>query len=341
MHTASTPAVRLMAARTLRFTEEPVPEPAAGEVLLRVLSVGLCGSDAHWFEEGEIGDAGVGDGLVLGHELSAVIESGPRAGERVAIDPAVPCLVCTSCRAGRFNLCLDLRFAGHGSTDGGLRRLMVWPERCLVTLPAEIPDDSGALLEPLGVALHAIDVAPPGPDSSVGVIGVGPIGLLTVAALRMRGVRNILVTDRLPHRLDMAIKMGADEAVLATEDETGAMTLLSAVGDGLDIVFETAGTDSGVESSLRAARPGGKVALVGIPAADRTTFPASEARRRELTLHLVRRMQPGDLERAAKLVASDPMGIEQLVTHRHPLEQTQDAFEALVARVGVKVMVTP
>jgi L-iditol 2-dehydrogenase len=291
-----------------------------------VLAVGLCGSDAHWFREGGIGDAALGDGLVLGHEFSAVIESGPRAGQRVAVDPAIPCLECEQCIAGRPNLCLNLRFAGHG-TDGALRRHMVWPTRCLVPIPDHVPDEQGAMLEPLGVALHAIDLAGDVGGAFVGVIGCGPIGLLLIAALGRLGLDRIVVTDPLPHRVEAAVALGATYA-----DEM--------VG-GLDVVFDTAGSDLALHSALTAARPGGRVVLIGIPDGDRTSYVASLARRKELTLVVCRRMLPGDLVRAAEMAGSGLRGLESLVSHRYPMSQAGDAFSVLVEQVGLKVMILP
>ena len=155
---ADVKALRLHGACDLRLHEEPDPEPHAGQVLVRVGGVGLCGSDRHWFLEGGIGDAVLGEPLVLGHEFAGVVTSGPRTGQRVVLDPAVPCGRCTLCSAGDGHLCSELRFAGHGSTDGGLRTLVAWPERLAYPLPDSVSDEAAPLLEPLGVALHAIDL---------------------------------------------------------------------------------------------------------------------------------------------------------------------------------------
>ena len=158
-------ALRLHGAGDLRLHDEPSPVPAAGEVLLRVTAVGLCGSDRHWFDE-----------LVLGHEFAGVIETGSRAGERVAVDPAIPCARCAVCLAGQPHLCLRLRFAGHGSTDGALRSRLTWPEALAYALPDSLSDAEAALLEPLGVALHALDLGHVRPGARAGVFGCGPIG---------------------------------------------------------------------------------------------------------------------------------------------------------------------
>jgi L-iditol 2-dehydrogenase len=339
MTTTSTSAAFLTAARTLEIREASLPEPDAGEVLIRVTNVGLCGSDAHWYEEGRIGETGVGDGLILGHEFSGVIESGPRSGERVAVDPAIPCLACPPCRAGRSNLCLNIQFAGHGATDGALRTHMVWPERCLVTLPEGISSEDGALLEPIGIALHAIDLANAERARSVGVFGCGPIGLLLISILNSMGVEKIVATDRLPHRLEAARSLGATRAVLATEDERELEALLEASGEGLDNTFEAAGYDAALHSAMTAARPGTSVTVVGIPTGDRTSFAASLARRKELSLVLCRRMLSHDLTRAADLF--ETLDLTGIVTHRYPFDQVDAAFSALSDRRGLKVVVMP
>jgi L-iditol 2-dehydrogenase len=317
----------------------PVGEPSEGEALLRVLAVGLCGSDAHWFREGAIGDASLGDGLVLGHEFSAVIETGPRAGQRVAVDPAITCLTCEQCTNGRPNLCLNLEFAGHG-IDGAMRRDMVWPERCLVPIPDHMPDEQGAMLEPLGVALHAIDLAGDIEGSSVGVIGCGPIGLLLIATLVRMGVSEVVATDLLPHRVEAAAEIGVSTALLIREVED-LRSLAGVTGGGLDVVFETSGSDSGLHSALMAARPGARVVLIGIPDGDRTSYVASVARRKELTMIVCRRMLPGDLVRAAEMAGSGLPALESMVTHRYPISQAAAAFRALIERVGLKVMIIP
>lgn len=267
--------------------------------------------------------------LILGHELSAVVESGPRAGRRVAVDPAVGCEACPWCRAGSHHLCDRVRFAGHGGEHGALRRQMVWPERCLVDLPDTISDEVGALLEPLGVALHAIDLSNVDGPASVSVVGAGPIGLLLVAALVQSGSSDVAVIEPLDHRRIAARDLGAQvDDVDHTRRES-------------DVVFETSGTDSGLAQALESARPGGRIVVVGIPAVDETVLTASLARRKELTLIWCRRMARGDLARA--LAVADGMGgvLADLVSHRYALEETPEAFATLVSRRGLKVVVRP
>jgi L-iditol 2-dehydrogenase len=323
-------ALRLHGVHDLRLHDEPAPDAVAGEVLVRVTAVGLCGSDRHWFDEAGIGDAVLARPLVLGHEFVGVIEGGPRAGERVAVDPAITCGRCAPCLAGRRHLCLRVRFAGHDSTDGALRSRLAWPEQLVHALPDSLSDPEATLLEPLGVALHALDLGHIQPGASAGVFGCGPIGLLLIQALRAAGASTILANDVLQHRLEAALALGATRAVPAGHDEPG-----------VDVAFEVAGEDAALDDALAATRPGGRVVLVGIPSGDRTSFTASAARRKGLTLLLSRRMEPADLPRALQLVESRQIDLTQLVTARYGLDDWRNAFGDLVGRSGLKVVVEP
>lgn len=315
--------LRLHGAGDLRLHDEPPPVPGDGEVLVRVTAVGLCGSDRHWFDEGGIGDAVLTRPLVLGHEFVGVIAD----GARVAVAPAIPCGECAPCRAGNAHLCLHMRFAGHGSTDGALRTQLTWPAELVHALPDSLPDAEATLLEPLGVALHALDLGHVEHGTTACVVGCGPIGLLLIQTLRAAGAATIAASDVLPHRLDAAIALGA--------------TPLDELGDTVDVAFETAGEDDAVDAAIAAARPGGRVVLVGIPARDRTSFTASAARRKGLTLLLSRRMQASDLPRAIGLVESGEVTTEPLVTARHPIDDFRAAFDELEARRGLKVVIEP
>jgi L-iditol 2-dehydrogenase len=329
-------ALRLHGSGDLRLHDEPDPEPGDGDILLRVTAVGLCGSDRHWFVHGGIGDALLTRPLVLGHEFVGTIESGPRAGERVAVDPAIACLRCPQCLAGRHHLCLEMRFAGHGSTDGALRSLMTWPGRLAYPIADSLSEAEGALLEPLGVTLHALDLGRAGPGMTAGVFGCGPIGLLLVQLLRMVGAAAIVATDRLPHRVAAAEAMGATHALV-----TGGGPLDLPFPEGIDVAFEASGEDAALDDALDATRPGGRIVLVGIPDGDRTSFTASTARRKGLTLLLCRRMEPTDLPRAIGLAESRRIVLGDLVSARYALSAGQDAFAELTERRGLKVVVEP
>ena len=338
----SVTALRLVRPGEVVLSREPMPEPKAGEVLIRVSAVGLCGSDMHWFSEGSIGDAVLTQALVLGHEFSGRIESGPRAGERVAADPAVSCGRCDMCAGGAPNLCRSILFAGHGTTDGALRTYMAWPERCLVALPENVADVEGPLLEPLGVALHAADLGRIGPGQSAGVFGCGPIGLLLIQALRACGAGPIYATERLAHRVEAARKAGATQALQTLPDGGERQLILDRTGGrGVDVAFETGGDDDAVGAAIATVRPGGRVVVIGIPSDERTSFSASAARRKGLTISLCRRMLPGDLVHAADLAAAGAVNLGSLISHRFPLTEGAAAFATFVERRGLKVIVEP
>ncbi len=320
-------ALRLHAAGELRLHEEPDPEPQPGQVLVRIGGVGLCGSDRHWFLEGGIGDAVLDEPLVLGHEFAGIVAGGPRGGERVVLDPAVPCGRCALCRAGNGHLCAGLQFAGHGSTDGGLRTLVAWPEGLAHPLPDSVSDEAAPLLEPLGVALHAVDLGGSGPGTTAAVFGCGPIGLLLVQVLQSAGVTVELAADPLPHRAAAARAFGARG---------------SRPADGrVDVAYEAAGDDGALDDSIAATRPGGRVVLVGIPDHDRSSFHAAAARRKELTFVFCRRMRADDLPRAILAAESGRFELSSLVSARYRLDEGPQAFRDLVDRRGLKVVVEP
>jgi len=333
-------AIRLHSTRDLRIHDEPVPTPLPGEALLQVKAVGVCGSDLHWYNETGIGDARLHRPLVLGHEFAGLIATGARAGMRVAVDPALPCNECEWCRSGHPNLCPHTRFSGHGECDGALREFMAWPEHALFPLPDAIDDTGGAMLEPLGVAIHTVDLAHLRPGMHIGVFGCGTIGLLTLQVARLAGATRLVATDRLSHRLDAARELGATDALLAgdkTHEESAAI-LAATAGRGLDVAFECAGDQDAVNAAFDAVRIGGKVILCGIPSEDHTSFIASVARRKGLTIKLVRRMKHV-YPRAIELVARGLVNVGALVTHRYKLQEAHVAFEVANRREGVKVMI--
>jgi len=239
---------RLHAKGDVQLHEEDRPEPGEGMSLVRVTDVGLCGSDLHWFADGQIGDARIGQRpLVLGHEISGVVEAGPLAGTRVAVDPAIPCGKCSLCLKGLRHLCPIVRFAGHGEHDGGLREFMTWPTALLHPLPDAITTTEGAILEPLGVAMHALDLSGLRTGSTVAVMGCGPIGLLLVQLALAAGAATVLAVDPLEHRRAAALAFGAAIS-LAPEDLSDCGSTVEAVGHlGVDVAFVQAASRSGLE----------------------------------------------------------------------------------------------
>jgi L-iditol 2-dehydrogenase len=333
----NTQVARLHRVGEVRVQSEPMPVPAAGESLVRVTAVTLCGSDLHWFAEGGIGDTRLKNPLVLGHEFAGVVESGELRGQRVAVDPAISCGKCEFCLEGNPNLCPFVRFAGDGVYDGALREHIVWPNHCLFPIPAALSDVDGAMLEPLGVAIHSVDLGHIKPGMSIGVFGCGPIGLLTLQVARAAGATRMIATEKLPQRLDAARELGA-EVFEAADGQESAAILAATGGRGVDVAFEAAGENAAVETAIAVAKRGGRVVLIGIPADDQTTFNASTARRKGLTIKLVRRMK-NTYPRAIRLVESGVVDVRSLVTHRFPLAEVDKAFALASRREGIKVAV--
>jgi L-iditol 2-dehydrogenase len=239
------------------------------------------------------------------------------------------------CRKGHQNLCPTVQFAGHGTLDGALQERLAWPDHLLHPLPDDLSNDAGALLEPLGVAIHAVGVSHLRPGADALVVGAGPIGALAVQVARRHGAARVFVVEPLEHRRATALRSGADAA---WSDEHGVEEVLEATGGrGVDVVVEAAGTDAAIATAVAASRPGGRVALAGIPSQDDSSFPAAAARRKGLTFAMVRRMN--DTYPRAIALATAGIDLDALVTERHPLPEVAEAFRSASERRGDKVVV--
>lgn len=330
---------RLHGVGDVRLGDEDPPTAAAGESLVRVGAVGLCGSDLHWFDQGGIGDAVITRPIVPGHEIAGTVITGPHEGRLVAVDPAIPCGHCAMCLEGHRNLCPTAGFSGHGSLDGGLREVMSWPTHLLHPLPDSVTAADGAVLEPLGVALHAWDLSHAALGSTVAVVGCGPIGLLLVQVAIAGGAGRVIAVDPLPHRREAALRYGA-EVGLTVEQAADPAVWAELTGLGCGVSFEVAGNDDAIELALVAARPGARVMLAGIPDDDHSGFPAGLTRRKGLTLVLVRRMKEM-YDRTVALVEAGDVDVRSIVSETFPLTRTAEAFTSGTARGGLKVVIAP
>ncbi|MGC9450080.1 MAG: zinc-dependent alcohol dehydrogenase [Oceanipulchritudo sp.] len=331
-------AARLTAAKEISLAEVPDPGlPEPGEVLIEVLSVGICGSDLHMYETGRIGGLRVEKPLIQGHEFSGRIlatgqgacgESGKvlAQGMRVAVDPHVACGECEQCREGNPNLCPHHYFHGVPPTDGALCQRMRLPARNCHPVPESMSNATAALLEPLGVSLHAADLGRIRVGDTVAVIGCGPIGILIARLALLSGASLVRAFDLLEWRVRFAAEWGiaahrvhGNEAVEIIREETR--------GRGVDVAIEAAWSDHSVQQSVEMARPGGRVVIVGIPNDDRFTMCHSEARRKGLTIRMARRMKH-TYPRATSLAVGNPpaLPLDEMVTHVYPLDQAPQAF---------------
>ena len=340
--------VRLHGPRDLRVDKLSEPRsPAPGEVLVRVDAAGICGSDLHTYLDAKIGDTVLKAPLILGHEFAGTVEAvgelSPsfRVGDLVAVDPAQPCGVCELCRRGHPNLCTNLHFCGLYPDHGCFCERIIVPTGTCTPLPEGFDAETGALLEPLGVALHAVDLPKPKSGDSAAIIGAGPIGLLILQVARAAGLNPVFVVEQLPWRLSMVERFGGipiDSARFNAREKIMVTTL----GRGVDIVFEAAWADQSIQLAGEIVRYGGKLVLVGIPREDTLSIQHSIARRKGLTMFLSRRMKH-TYPRAIKLVQEGRIDVKSLVSHRFSLGETPAAFElnADYRDHVIKVMILP
>ncbi len=328
----------------LRVQEIALPEPGPGEVRVRTKAVGICGSDVHYWERGRIGSFVVEAPLVLGHETAGIIDAvGPDVtnvapGDRVAIEPGVPCRQCAACKSGRYNLCADVQFLATPPVDGSLARYFIHAADFCYPLPDHVSLDEGALLEPLSVGIHACRRAGVEPGSHVLVMGAGPVGLASLLAARAFGATSVASVDLKDGRLDAAKALGADVVVNADDDRL-AQTILDRFGPA-DLAIDCTGAEPAVRAAMRTTKSGGRVVLVGL-GPDEMTLPIVDAATREVDLLGIFRYA-NTYPTALELVSSGRVDVKPLVTHHFPLEEAVSAFE--VARSGeggaIKVVIT-
>jgi L-iditol 2-dehydrogenase len=332
---------RLHGIRDLRLEELPKPLPGPGEVLLKVAAAGVCGSDVHYYLEGRIGSQVVTAPMILGHEFSAwVAELGEgvtelEPGQLVAVEPGIPCGACEQCQHGHPNLCPNVRFCSTPPVDGIYAEYAVMPAKNCFPQPVGIGPIEGAMLEPLGIAIHTVDLGHLKAGSTVAVLGAGPIGLLTAAVARAAGASAVYMTEPVAYRRQFALDYVAD-AVLSPEEGDVAEEIMRLTGGrGVDVAFEAAGAPETPQQAAAATRIGGKVIIAGIPAEDVMALRPDTVRRRGLTIKMVRRSKHTYV-RAFHLVQSGQVEVKPLATHIFPLERIEDAFETVAGyRDGV------
>jgi len=303
----------------LEIQERELAELAPRDVVVRVEAVGVCGSDTSYLTHGRIGGWVVDGPIVLGHEVAGVVErvgtavTGVTVGDRVAIEPGTPCRDCRDCIEGRYHLCPELRFLATPPYDGALAEALVMDERNLFPIPDSMTFEEGALLEPLSVGIWACRRANLQPGDRVLVVGAGPVGVLAAQVARALGASDVTVVDVSDFRLDVAASLG-----FATERS----------GEGerrdFDVLLECSGAPGALAAGLERLRTGGRAAMVGMPK-DAVTLPLSELNVKELTVSLVNRYAHS-WPTAIALVADGRVDVASLVTHRYPLEETQDAL---------------
>jgi len=322
-----------------------VPEPSivnAGDVKIRMLVVGVCGSDIHYYVNGKIGSQVVEYPFPVGHEgAGVVVETGRtvknlKPGDIIAIEPAMPCGECDQCLSGRPNTCRKLRFLGcPGQAEGCLKEYIVMPEKSCFLLTGGLKADHGVLSEPLAIGVYSAERSVPLAGKKVGILGFGPIGMSVMLAAKAYGAEKIYVTDKIEARLAIAKKEGAASVFNPLKIDI-EKTILEAEPLGLDVVFECCGEQVAFDQGIDILKPGSTLMVVGIPEFDRWSMSVDKTRRREITVRFVRR-QADCTGKVLEMMKSSQIDISRMITHRFPFNKTRDAFD-LVAAYGDGVM---
>ncbi|MDP6380492.1 MAG: NAD(P)-dependent alcohol dehydrogenase [Phycisphaerae bacterium] len=324
-------AAVLSGRRVMKIQERPKPKPAPGEVLVRVRSVGVCGSDVHYYAEGKIGKNVVAEPIVLGHEASGDIAEvgaevkGLAVGQRVALDPGLSCGSCQACRIGRPNLCQNVKFYATPPVDGTLQEFVVAHPDQVLPIPDEMSYDTAAMLEPLQNSLRALMLVPTCPGDYVAVFGCGVIGLACIQLAKAAGATRILGVDMLEYRIETARELGATRVVNAKTGDPVVAGLDMTGGRGVDKVYECTGY--AITQGAQMSAIGARMAVVGIPARE-VALDFQAIRRRELDIQFTRRFC-GTGQRAIELVASEKVNVSRWITHTYALDDVAEAFETV------------
>ncbi|XP_053317811.1 sorbitol dehydrogenase [Spea bombifrons] len=328
----------------LRLENRPIPEPGPNEVLLKMHSVGICGSDVHYWQHGRIGDFIVKKPMVLGHEASGtVVKIGAsvthlKPGDRVAIEPGVPRETDEFCKTGRYNLSPTIFFCATPPDDGNLCRYYTHNSNFCYKLPDNVTFEEGALIEPLSVGIHACRRAGVTLGSRVFICGAGPIGLVSLLVAKMMGASQVVISDLSSVRLEKAKEVGADFILQVTSEnpEQIAQKVEGLLGCMPEITIECTGAESCIQTGIYATRSGGTLILVGLGPA-MVNIPIVNAAVREVDIRGIFRYC-NTWPMAISMLSSKRVNVAPLVTHRFPLEEALEAFETTKKGLGVKVM---
>lgn len=317
------------------FTERPIPTPKDDEVLVKLEYVGICGSDMHYYEKGAIGDFVVEPPFVLGHEPGGtVVEVGSKVshlkvGDRVALEPGKTCGHCKYCRQGKYNLCPDVVFFATPPVDGVSQEYVAHEADLCFKLPDNVSTLEGALIEPLAVGFHAAITGDAHLGQKAVVMGAGCIGLVSMMALKARGVQQVYVVDIMDKRLEKAMELGATGVINGKKEDVVAKVMELTGGEGTDLVIETAGSEFTCRQAIQMAGKGSTIVLVGYSRTGEMTLPTDFVLNKELTLKSIfryRHIYPTAIE----AVSSGKINLKGIVTDIFPLSDIQHAMDESV-----------
>lgn len=322
-----------------------IPDPVIAnpkDVKIKMSVLGICGSDIHYYTQGKIGSQQVKYPFTVGHEgAGVVVETGAavkrvRSGDVIAIEPAMPCWECDQCLAGRYHTCRRLRFLGcPGQSEGCLSEYIIIPEESCFPLEGGLTPDHGTISEPLSIGIYSVKKSGEIKGARIGILGFGPIGMSVLLAARAKDAETIYVTDKIDARLSIASK---EDAVYTGNplNENIVNKIRQNEPLGLDVVFECCGQQEALDQAVDLLKPGGKLIVVGIPQFDRWSINGENTRRREISLHFIRR-EVDCVEPALEMMKSGKINVSNMITHRFPFERTKEAFD-LVAEYRDGVM---
>jgi L-iditol 2-dehydrogenase len=326
-------AMMLTGIRQIEMKDIPEPQVVnPNDVKIKMTVMGICGSDIHYYTQGQIGSQKVQYPFTVGHEGAGVVtEVGNsvktvKPGDHIAIEPAMPCWKCDQCLAGRHHTCRELRFLGcPGQAEGCLMEYIVMPEKSCFPLTGNLTPDHGSISEPFAIGVYAVKKSNAIKGLNIGIFGYGPIGMSVMLASKVIGVNHIYVTDKIDERLAIARKEGA-----AVTGNPMKENIIDKMRDneplGFDIAYECCGKQEAFDQAVELLKPGGKLVVVGIPEFDTWSMSVETTRRRELSLQFIRR-QVDCVEQALELMDNGSVNIDNMITHRFPFPKTKEAFD--------------
>jgi L-iditol 2-dehydrogenase len=341
-------SIVLTGIRQMEMVEKPDPEiKNEKDVLIKLAVVGVCGSDVHYYNSGQIGSQVVEFPFQVGHECAGIVEavgSGVtkvKPGDRIAVEPAISCWKCDQCLAGRHHTCRELKFLGcPGQIEGCLAELMVMPEECCFPIADEMTLEEAAISEPLAIGVYAVKRSIPMRNARIGILGCGPIGLSVLGTAKAQGAEKIYVTDKIDERLEVAKTAGA--SWVGNPDKTD---IVKEIVDQepllLDVVFECCGEQDAAFQAIKLLKPGGKLMLIGIPPTmENWSIPVDTTRRKEICIQNIRR-QVDCVQDALDMIADKSVPVNHFVTHRFPFAKSKEAFDLVDSYEDgvVKVMI--
>ena len=326
-------AMALTGIRKLEMCE--IPDPVIKkdtDVLIRMATVGICGSDVHYYVSGKIGSQVVQYPFPVGHEGAGIVEkvgSGVtkfKPGDRVAIEPAMPCWECDQCREGRHHTCRKLLFLGcPKQAEGCLKEYIVMPQTSCFKIKDTMTMDQAAISEPLAIGVYGVKQSVTMNGAKVGILGAGPIGLCVLLPAIGQGAKRVFVTDKINKRVELAKKAGAAWAGNPDKQDVVA-EILSQQPGGLDVVFECCGQQEALDQAIDLLKPSGKLMIIGIPEIERVSFCVDDMRHKEICIQNVRR-QCGCVQESLDMIDNKEICVDVMVTHHFSFEDTKQAFD--------------